>query len=239
MFINLTLLQPPIESTGFLAGLHRFLRCDGGVHHDGTGKETRCWTLDGTQVTVLEQDGLEDDDTEDSIQKLGKKIGVAPSQCLPVDKNPFADWCTHLFAAQRVQYVILTNTRSLYSMVMFGQGITDHSEFLKRALSAMREFMTADGYEFIMAFDRFIAPRTGEVNFSTVGDRRVLGSIDDLVRQAQFYLAKGQLSPFDASFRLNEAPMSLLGYSNPREALRALAVEHEEGGNGRLRSVGE
>ena len=159
-------------------------------------------------------------------QKIGRKIGVAPTRCLPLDKNPFVDWCAHLFTAERVQYVIMTNTPSLYSMVMFGRGITDDNQFLKRALSYMGEFMTDDGYEFV--FHRLIVPRTGRISFSKVGNRRVLGSINDLVLQAKFHLIEGELSPFDASFRLNETPMSFLEHSNPREVFRSLKVEQEE-----------
>ncbi|NOZ21562.1 MAG: hypothetical protein GXP25_10795 [Planctomycetes bacterium] len=39
--------------------------------------------------------------------------------------NPFADWPAHLFAADRVQYILATNTPSLYSMAIHGRGITD------------------------------------------------------------------------------------------------------------------
>jgi uncharacterized protein DUF6933 len=45
---------------------------------------------------------------------LGKKIHLAPARWLPADANPFADWSAHLFTAERVQYLMLTNTASLY-----------------------------------------------------------------------------------------------------------------------------
>jgi hypothetical protein len=163
-------------------------------------------------------------------QKLAKKIGITPSRCLPLDKNPFADWSAHLFTAQRVQYVIMTNTKSLYSMVMYGRGITDDNQFVQRALSYMSEFMTDDGHEFL--FQRFIVPRTGRISFSKMGDRRVLGSINDLVFQAKVHLVEGEVSPFDASLLLNETPMSCLGYSNPKEAFKSLRIEEGESNNG-------
>jgi len=158
-------------------------------------------------------------------QKLAKKTGITPSQCLPLDRNPFADWSAHLFTAQRVQYVIMTNTSSLYSIVMYGRGITDDNQFIKRALSCMSEFMTDDGNEFL--FRRLIAPRTGTISFSKMGDRRVLGSINDLVIQAKFHLVEGELSPFDASLLLNQTPMSYIGYRSPKEAFKSLKIEEE------------
>ena len=158
-------------------------------------------------------------------QKLAKKIGITPSQCLPLERNPFADWSAHLFTTQRVQYVIMTNTPSLYSIVMYGRGITDDNQFVKRALSCMSEFMTDDGNEFL--FRRLIAPRTGTISFSKMGDRRVLGSINDLVIQAKYHLLEDELSPLDASLLLNQAPMSYLKYHSPKEALKSLRIEEE------------
>jgi hypothetical protein len=151
--------------------------------------------------------------------KLSKKIGLAPSQILPSDKNPYADWSTHLFTAQRIQYMILTNTTSLYSMVMYGRGITDEKQFLQRVLTCMREFMTIDGN--MLVFQKYIEPLAKEISFSKILDRRVMGSMNDLVFQAKIHLNMGK-SPFDVSFLLNESPMSYLKYHRPKDAFRVL-----------------
>ena len=47
--------------------------------------------------------------------KLGKKIDLSPDRVLPAHPNPFADWSSHLFRADRTQYILITNTASLYS----------------------------------------------------------------------------------------------------------------------------
>ena len=71
--------------------------------------------------------------TTESIGTLpGKKIHLNPEKSLPADDNPFADGSTHLFSADRTQYILISNTASLYSMVMFGKGITDGGQFLDR-----------------------------------------------------------------------------------------------------------
>jgi hypothetical protein len=54
-------------------------------------------------------------------QKLGKKLKEGTLPSLPPDENPYADWSAHLFTADRTQYIIVTNTKSLYSVVMFGR----------------------------------------------------------------------------------------------------------------------
>ncbi len=152
--------------------------------------------------------------------KLGKKIHVSPAKSQPVAPNPFADWSAHLFTADRAQYILVTNTPSLYSMVMCGRGITDDSEFLSRITSYMREFTRDDGHAFL--FERLIAPSTARVAFSNALNRAVTGSMNDLVFQAKFHLIEQEMSPYDTSFLLNGVPMSYLKYDNPRTAFLKL-----------------
>ena len=64
--------------------------------------------------------------------KLGKKIGIDPATRLDRDPNPFTDWTADLFRAGRVQYILVTNTASLYSMLMYGKGIIDDMELSMR-----------------------------------------------------------------------------------------------------------
>ena len=155
-------------------------------------------------------------------QKLAKKVKASSLKPAPADPNPFADWSAHLFTADRTQYVILTNTPSLYSTVIYGRGISNDSQFLDRALGAIREFIVDDGQEFI--FRKFIAPASATVQFASALNRSVTGSMNDLVYHAQMWLTEGELSPFDVGFKLNEIPFSSLNYGNPREEFKALTA---------------
>lgn len=160
--------------------------------------------------------------------KLATKLKVAPKTSLPLDANPFADWSAHLFVADRTQYILITNTASLYSVVLFGRGITDDGQFLDAALSAMRHYMASDGTEFI--FRKFIAPASGTVSFSKALNRSVIGSMNDLAYHATFWLVERELSPFDTAFKLNEIPFSALRYKNAREVLMGLEVSGDAAG---------
>jgi hypothetical protein len=153
--------------------------------------------------------------------KLGKKIGSMPAQSLALDENPFADWVGHLFTAQRVQYIILSNTASLYSIIMFGRGIASSSKFAEQSIDAMGQFMCDDGLEFI--FRRLIVPHSGTIRYSKINDRRVLGSIVDMVYRAQLWLTEREVSPFEASRQINETPLSYLQHNYPREIFTGLA----------------
>jgi hypothetical protein len=158
-------------------------------------------------------------------QKLATKLKEGKLQSLPLGENPYADWSAHLFTADRTQYIIVANTRSFYSVVMYGKGITDYSHFISRALDNMREFMEDDGQSFV--YQRLIAPTSGSVRFAKALDRTATGSINELVKFAKFFLESGELSPFDVGFKLNDTLLSAIAnqdhaYGKPREAFKAL-----------------
>ncbi len=159
-------------------------------------------------------------------QRLATKLKERNLPAAPLDENPYADWSAHLFTADRTQYIIVANTTALYSVVMFGKGITDYSEFISRALSSLREFMEDDGQSFV--YQRFIAPTSGSVRFAKALDRSVTGSINELVKFAKGWLETGDVSPYETGFRLNDVLLSALapskkdGYGKPKEAFKTL-----------------
>jgi len=154
-------------------------------------------------------------------QRLAKKIKESPSQNYPVGPNAYADWSAHLFTAKRAQYIIVSNTTSLYSIVMHGGGITDSNKFIQSVFGFMADFMQSEGHGFL--FRRLIVPEMTEVIFSKSANRSVLGSMNDFVESAKLYLIEMQLSPFETSRGINETPMTLLGYDSPREAFAKMA----------------
>ena len=163
--------------------------------------------------------------------KVNTKIEAGTLATLPLDENPFADWSAGLFLVGRSAYILVTNTKSLYSTVLPGKGITDEKTFVERALSSLREFMDADGQ--VGVFERLVAPVSGSVQFAKALDRSVTGSMNDLMKHATYWLAEGDQSPFDVGLRLNEIPMSALAssgssYGRPRDAFKELVGGVEE-----------
>jgi hypothetical protein len=162
-------------------------------------------------------------------QKLNTKIKAGALSAVPLDENPYADWSAHLFTVGRTQYILLSNTKSLYSTVLYGKGITHDGQFIDHALSSIRELMEGDGQSFV--YHRFIAPASGTVRFAKALNRSVTGSMNELVATATLWLADGDLSPYDVGFRINDLLLSSLagprdGYGKPREAFKALIASH-------------
>jgi Domain of unknown function (DUF6933) len=160
-------------------------------------------------------------------QKLSAKIKAGTLPTLPLHENPFLDWSAHLFLVARSQYILVCNTKSLYSNVMSGKGLTNHDQFIEQALSVIRECLKEQGHESV--YERAIIPASGMVRFGKALNRSLTGSMNDLVQQATFFLSKADLSLFEVGFKLNETPMSALpsrsgdSYGTPREVFRRLA----------------
>lgn len=161
-------------------------------------------------------------------QKLNTKTKAGKLTEKPLDENPYADWSCHLFTANRTQYILLSNTASLYSCVMYGKGITDDGRFIERAVSTIREFMEDDGQAFI--YQKFIAPASATVSFAKAINRKVTGSMNELVMAATASLEFGEIAPHDVGFGLNDILLSAIaseedrGYGRPEDAFKRLLV---------------
>jgi hypothetical protein len=164
--------------------------------------------------------------------KLTAKIKAGTLAAVPLAENPLADWSAALFLAGRTHYVLLSNTKALYSTVMYGKGVTDAGSFIERGLGGIREFMEDDGQGAV--YRTLIAPASVSVRFARALDRSVTGSMNDLIRHATAWLAEGDLSPHEVGVRLNDTLLSALGqgksalYGRPRDAFKELVGGVEE-----------
>ena len=142
-------------------------------------------------------------------ESMARKIRLSPGPSLPPSPEPLLDWAAHLFRCQRYQYVIVTNTQTLFSFVCHGQGICDISSFVDIIMSTMREVF--ENYGFVKAFDDRLAPNAREMILTKVGDRSLTGCMNNIVGMSQFWLERDHLSPMDLQPRINEIPINRKG----------------------------
>jgi hypothetical protein len=161
-------------------------------------------------------------------QRLNAKIRAGTLAAVPLDENPLADWSAALFVAGRTQYIMVSNTKSLYSTVLPGKGVTDHGTFIERALNGVRASLAADGQGGV--YSGRIGPAGITVRFAKALDRSVTGSMNDLIRHATAWLTDGDVSLPGVGARLNDTLLSALAtgisapYGRPREAFKALSA---------------
>jgi hypothetical protein len=156
---------------------------------------------------------------------LARKIKEMVLPPVASGPNPFADWTARLFTADHTQYILVSNTATLYSAVFYGRGITDANQLINRMLDNLRDIAEKDGFESI--YENRVAPETGAFSFSKAVNRSVTGSMNDLIFQARDYLHSDEISCFDVALRLNKTPMSYLKYEHPRETFGRMALELE------------
>ena len=140
--------------------------------------------------------------------------------------NSLIDWSAHLFTIRHTQYVLMTNSSTLYSVIMHGRGITNDKQFVKRALSCMEEFMILDKNRRV--FERLIEQNDANLFFTKISNRRIMGSINDLIFQAKCRLEECQQPLLEVSLLLNKSPMSYLNHSRPKDMFRKLFVQGGE-----------
>lgn len=154
-------------------------------------------------------------------QRLARKIKDTPAAAVPPYENPFLDWTANLFMVSRWQCILLTNSKSLYSVVLPGKGVPNEKALVEGGMKALRENMMLDGI--VTIFDTEIAPFLQSISFCKAGDRSVLASMNQLVYQARCDLMEiGHPLPL-VNHRLNRTIMLGLKHHYPVEEFAALA----------------
>lgn len=102
----------------------------------------------------------------------------------------------HIFLPPVAPNNILTaEVKSLFSVVMYGIGVTDDCIYLKYLINLLREYM--NGTENRLIFERVIATKTGAVTMSKIASRSVLGSMNDMVNLCEMCIQLKGPSPWD------------------------------------------
>ena len=138
--------------------------------------------------------------------KLAKKIKSGKLAEMPLSVNQFSDWSANVFNVGRTQYIILSNTKSLYSCLMLAKGVTNETVFVEQSLMAIDDFLRHDGQS--LNVDRLIATPCKTTNFAKALSRAVIGSTNDLIVGAKLLLAD-DLDRHKVAIRLNETPLKM------------------------------
>lgn len=139
--------------------------------------------------------------------------------------NPLLDWSVRAFAVGKTEYVLLSNTRSLYSAVLDGVANEMRAQIAERVAGAVGVIL--DGAGRLASVGSELAPES--VRFAKALDRSVTGSMNELVAYAEVLLADGDLSVPEVCVRLNDFLLSALAragekYGTPRAAFAALVA---------------
>ena len=126
-------------------------------------------------------------------KKLAQKVKKIDLPAIPPHSNPFLDWHAHLFTSNHVQYIMATNSSSLFSVFMYGAGVTNDGEFIFRLTDTLKEVL--HGIDADLISYRIIVPGLKNVRFAKSQDRRVIGSMNDNLSFAKFVVGVNERRP--------------------------------------------
>jgi hypothetical protein len=153
-------------------------------------------------------------------RRLAAKLGVEPVPSLPSAGNPLHDWTGHLFVAGRGQYIIVTNSVTLYSVVIPGGECRTAGTFVGAFTEELGGVLNRDGLGLLSS--GVIPDLSKNLIFCRASDRRALGSINDFVFGAKVYIIEAGLPLPEVSRRLNQTPMKLIKYGVPCDEMSRL-----------------
>jgi hypothetical protein len=159
-------------------------------------------------------------------QPLNARVKAGVLEALPLHENPLLDWSAHLFPVGRSRFILVSNTGSLLSAVVSAKGVTSETIFRDRAFDAIRACLTSLGHEPLA--HTLMADENRAVRFAKALNRSVSGSMNELVKCAEFCMSGGELTLPEVGDRLNDTLLSALaaggshGYGKPTEAFRVL-----------------
>ncbi len=153
--------------------------------------------------------------------KLSQKLHVRPEEALPLHECPYADWSACVFIANRRHYVLLSNTASLFSVVIPGAGIADADTFCARALEAINDRLKEAG-----CGDLWLQTQNAhgtDIRFSKGLNPSVTAGVTALVKYCKRLEERREMTPDEWGRLACRYPMKMLGDASPEEAFAALA----------------
>jgi len=154
--------------------------------------------------------------------KFAERLKIQSLEKYDGKVSAFDEWYAHVFIAERIQYILLTNAYSLYSCVFPAKGVTNLRTFADVSYYWLTETMRKDGCGELV--NRFIAQGDEVTAVYATNNRGVLGSMNDMVSQTKFFIYNLQLPQEEISSRLNGTVYKHIKYKRPVKILKQMAL---------------
>lgn len=103
-----------------------------------------------------------------------------------------------------------------------GRGVTTAENFADRLKSEWQAYCTLRGWSAVVETVFGLHDQT--TVFQKTVNRRVMGSVNELVWQTQYMLSSGADSLYEISNELNQTPMGCLGMDVPEDRIRLVTL---------------
>lgn len=155
-------------------------------------------------------------------QKISSKVKAGRLLDMPLDGDPILDWSTQTFAVNRIQFILISNTKSLYSCVIPGKGVTTTKHLVTRLIESVTHQLYSDSLERLV--EKLKTIHFDEVQFAKSLNRSVIGSMNEQIAMASTIMKIRNGTLLELNDELNDNLMSILGakkgdYGIPKDAI--------------------
>jgi hypothetical protein len=150
-----------------------------------------------------------------ATKKAWDRLKATPSSANNVDDTILGSWCAHIFYFGHRQFSILTNERTLFTIIVSAKSISNIEIVLPQTVEELLE-----RYEIPKHSSTILLKQLSEVQFRRNTNRQVLGSMNDFIKNAKFILEDTpDISLIDLSLQLCQMPCSPIQMKSPKKAI--------------------
>jgi len=149
-------------------------------------------------------------------KKLARKLHVAELPEPAATHGGLTCWYSNVFSAYRRQYIIATNSDSLFSVVFFGTGITSYQKYVTKFQQMLPAYLQRLGLD--LRYEAAVGPKT-QPTFWKTANRSVLSSMNNNVTVCKWLLDKADYPPDRLADRVNSTLCRGPNYIFPVDAL--------------------
>jgi hypothetical protein len=147
---------------------------------------------------------------------------IAPSTA--TTPTALTEWYADLVRVGAKKIIVFTHASTLFSIVALDVRRLERSKLEELLLSRLPVILSQ--IERHQSGMKAIAQMRGDCRYAATADRRVLGSMNELIRSLKLYIeGNGGIEQSDEvglSLRLSETLMGAIGYERPIDRFRAL-----------------
>lgn len=128
----------------------------------------------------------------------------------------------HLFIVNSVHYILLTNVYSLYSVVFTAKGVLVLQYSANKAAKNLLELMFVQ--EIGTLINWFVNESFYNIEVVKTSNRTTIGSMNDMIYQAEFFINEYKMPLTDVSGSLNNTSYSLIDYKSPLSVVKNMPL---------------
>lgn len=156
--------------------------------------------------------------------KLRKEMGLGPADLSERrHDSPLGDWYAHLFYQDRKKCLLFAAEQTLLALLAINVNREQIRKLDRLFRDGLFRLLLDEGFQPAEAEPLLVACRS--VEYATTTDRSRIGSVNELVKEAQFWLGRmGGPARADVAAlnrKLNEIPMKRIGYFHAIEMTRS------------------